>query len=404
MALFKRKAAPMPPPEERMTYEQLAKLAAASSSLVTYAGGSLTLDSALKSAAAWACITRLKSTITSLPVDVIRVQGDRRTVLPKAQHPAIVAQPSPSMSRRAWLGQAVHALTTSGFVAADVIDVDAQNRPVALETINTGRVSCPAGVWLVDGKPRQRWPFGDLWLITASHLMVDGSSVPLSPIVYGRESIATGLAAERYGADFFRAGGTPVAVLKPDPVGERTAEQAEAAKQAVVRATTNRGVLALSGWSLEPFSINPKDTQFVELLQFTLQDAARRWLVPPSMIFAAMTGQNVTYANVTDADLQYWKHGVQSWVVDLEDAWADMLPGNLVAKFNVDAVLRMDKRARTEEHKIRLETKTRTINEVRRLEDEDPFPDPIYDMPGIPDSAPDATAGDHTPPTDGGMA
>lgn len=402
MALFRRKAAA--PTEERMNLQQLAALAASASASTTYSGASVTLDSALKSAAAWACITRLKSTITSLPVDVVRVQADRRTTLPKAQHPQLIAQPSPLVSRRVFLGQQVHALTTAGFFAADILDVDSQGRPTALESINTSRVTCPAGTWLVDGRPRQRWPLGDLWLVTASHLAVDGSPMPMSPVHYGRESIATGMQAEKFGADFFRSGGSPVAVLSPDPQGERSKEQAEAAKQAVVRATQDRGVLALSGWKLDPFSINPKDTQFIELLQFTLQDASRRWLVPPSMIFASMTGQNVTYANVTDSDLQYWKHGVQSWVVDLEDAWSEALPGNLVAKFNVDAVLRMDKRARTEEHKLRLETKTRTINEVRRLEDEEPFPDPIYDLPGIPaDAAPDATTGDHTPPN-GGMA
>lgn len=402
MALFRRRATPPADITERANSLQLAALAAQSSSLTTYSGASVTLDSALKSSAAWACITRLKSTISSLPVDVIRVQNDRRTVLPKSAHPMIVAHPSQLVSRRNWIGQVVHSLTTAGFAAADVIDVDNQGRPLMLETVSSTRISTPNGVLHVDGKPRQRWPLGDLWMITASHLMVDGTAMPMSPIAYGRESIGLGLQAEKYGADFFRSGGVPVSVLSSDQ--DLSAEQAEAAKQAVQRATQNRGVLALgSGLKLEGFSVDPKDTQFLDLLQFTLLDASRRWLVPPSMIFATMTGQNVTYANVTDADLQYWKHGVSSWVLDLEDSWAEMLPGNLAAKFNVDAVLRMDTKTRNEVHKLRLETKTRTVNEVRRLEDEEPFDDPIYDEPGIPDMATDATPGDHPAPT-GGMA
>jgi len=387
MGLFSRKPAPPPPVEERSTIDAIAAIARNSSASYTYSGASVTLDSALRSAAAWACITRLKATVSGLPVDVVRVQGAKRTVLDKGSQPMIVRSPSGAVSRRAWIGQVVHALATSGNAYGDVLDVDSMGRPTMIETINSTRVSWTSGSPVVDGKTRTRWPNGDLWHIAASHLMVDGSPVAMSPVAYGRDSIATGLSAEKYGADFFRAGGVPVGVLSSDKAA--TAVQAQEAKEAVLRATENRGVLALgSGWKLDPYNIDPKDTQFLELLEFTVLDACRRWGVPPSMIYAAMTGQNVTYANVSDADLAYWKHSVSNWVVDLEDSWADMLPGSLVARFNVDAVLRMDKKARTEEHKLRLETKTRTVNEVRRLEDEEPFDNPVYDLPGIPDEVP----------------
>lgn len=393
MALFRKKRAEAL--EERATGLQLLG-AAQSSALTSWSGASLTLDTALRQAAAWACITRLKSTITGLPVDVIRSQENKRTQLPTSQHPSIIRSPSPLVSRRNWIGQVVHSLTTAGFAAADVVDVDSQGRPLMLETINSSRVKPINGRLTVDGKPRDRWPLGDLWFISASHLMVDGTGWPMSPIEYGKESIATGLQAEKFGADFFRSGGMPVSVLKPNPVREMSREQIADAKEATRRATENRGILALAGWDIEGFTINPKDTQFIELLEFTLLEASRRWLVPPSMIFATMSGQNLTYSNITSDDLQYLKHGVQAWVVDLEDSWAEMLPGSLVAKFNVDALLRMDKTARTEEHKLRLETKTRTVNEVRKLEDEEPFDDPAYDQPGIPGST--------TPPTGGQAA
>lgn len=387
MGLFSRKPAPPVEVERDMTIDAIAAMARNSSASYTFSGASVTLDSALKSAAAWACITRLKATVSGLPVDVMRVQGERRTVLDKASQPMLIRSPSGMVSRRAWIGQVVHSLATSGNAYGDVLDVDSMGRPTMIETVNSSRVSWGAGGPLVDGKSRTRWPQGDLWHIAASHLMVDGSPVAMSPVAYGRDSIATGLSAEKFGADFFRSGGVPVGVLTSDM--DVTREQAIEAKDAVLRATENRGVLALgAGWKLDPYTINPKDTQFLELLEHTVLDACRRWGVPPSMIYAVMSGQNVTYANVSDADLAYWKHSVTNWVVDLEDSWAEMLPGSLVAKFNVDAVLRMDKKARTEEHKLRLETKTRTVNEVRRLEDEEPFDDPIYDQPGIPGVAP----------------
>jgi len=395
MGLFRKKQPEAVPEERAMSWAQVAAMAKASSASYGYGEGGVSLDGALKSAAAWACITRLKATISSLPVDVVRAQGDRRFVLPKASQPMLIRTPSGVVTRRQWIGQVVHGLTTAGNAYGDVIDVDGQGRPLMIETINTGRVKWLDGAPYVDGSKRSLWPLGDLWHLAASHLMVDGSGVALSPVEYGSQSIATGLRAERYGSDFFSSGGVPVSVLKSATQATKT--QADEAKQAVLDATKHRGVLALGGgWDLTPFSIDPKDTQFLELLQYTVLDASRRWLVPPSMIFATMTGASLTYQNISDADLQYWKHGVSSWTLDLEDAWAEMIPGQLEAKFRVDAILRMDKAARTAEHKVRLETKTRTINEVRRLEDEEPFDDPIYDEPGIPGgaapSAPDPTS------------
>lgn len=399
MAWFRRGKTPAPAAhEERATIDAIAAMARNSSASYSWSGASVTLDSALKSAAAWACITRLKSTATSLPVDVIRASPGKRVVLPKSSQPELIRTPSGLVSRRAWIGQVVHSLTTSGNAYGDVVRADGAGRPLQIEIINSSRVRMTGNEFLVDGRPRTRWPEGDLWHVAASHLMVDGSPVAMSPVDYGRESIATGMSAERYGANFFKAGGVPVSVLTPSGANvSPTQEQAEQAKQAVIRATENRGVLALGGWDLTPFNINPKDTQFLELLEFTVLDACRRWMVPPGMIYAAMSGQNVTYANVSDADLAYLKHSVASWLVDLEDSWAEMLPGNLTAKFEVDAVLRMDVKSRTDVHKTRLEMKTRTINEVRRLEDEDPFDDPIYDEPGIPADGLDPVPADPMP-------
>ena len=349
-----------------LTIDALAAIARNSSASYSWSGTSVTMDSALKSAAAWACVTRLKSTATNLPVDVIRSTGGRRTVVEKASHPDLIRSPSAIVKRRAWIGQVVHSLTTAGNAYGDVISIDTMGRPTGIETIDTSRVRFTGGQFLVDGKPRVRWPEGDLWHVAASHLMVPGSPVALSPVEYGRDAIGTGMAAEKYGASFFRSGGMPVGVLST--AQNITPEQAKTAKDAVLKATENRGVLALgAGWKLDPYNVNPKDTQFLELLEFTVLDACRRWLVPPSMIFASMSGQNITYSNLTSDDLAYLKHGVATWLVDLEDSWAEMLPGNLGAKFNVDAILRMDVKSRTEVHKIRLETKTRSVNEVRRL-------------------------------------
>jgi len=106
--------------------------------------------------------------------------------------------------------------------------------------------------------------------------------------------------------------------------------------------------------------------------------------VPPSMVYAAISGQNVTYANASQADLAYLKYSITGWLVDLEDAWSDLIALPHTVKFNVDALLRMDAMGRAQLRAVRLANKEMTINEGRAQEDEAPFPDPIFDAPGIP--------------------
>jgi HK97 family phage portal protein len=131
-------------------------------------------------------------------------------------------------------------------------------------------------------------------------------------------------------------------------------------------------------------SSDPNETQFIDLMRFEVEQVCRFWGVPPSMVYAAVSGQNVTYSNVTDADLAFLKHSLDGYLVRIENALTQLLPKPQVVRANRDAVLRSDARARHEIYDIRLKNRTVTVNEVRKLEDEPPFPEPEFDDPGIP--------------------
>jgi HK97 family phage portal protein len=211
-------------------------------------------------------------------------------------------------------------------------------------------------------------------------------------------AIGTSIAAEDFGARFFVDGAHPTAAVYSEQ--ELTQEQAQSIKDsflAAIRGTREPAVFG-SGLKIEKLSVDPKDSQFIDLLRFEVEQACRFWGVPPSMVYAAISGQNVTYANVTQADFSFMKHSVDNWLVDIEDAWSALIPAPQVVKFNTSAFLRMDELGRWEIHNIRLNNKTTTVNAVKVLEDEEPFPDPEYDQPGIPGMNPSVTA--PTPPPD----
>jgi hypothetical protein len=139
-----------------------------------------------------------------------------------------------------------------------------------------------------------------------------------------------------------------------------------------------------SGLRHERVQVSPQDSQFIELMQFEAVQASRRYGVPPRMIYAAISGQDLTYQNVGQADMEFLKHSVQTWMVDLEDAWSELIAVPHSVAFDVEGLLALDPMALAEVHSKQLANRTITVNETRIAVGRQPYNDPLYDEPGIP--------------------
>jgi HK97 family phage portal protein len=365
-----------------------------------FANGEVGAGDALRSVAHWACHRVLCTSMAGLPVFQILESGTQHMRVEPAQ---IVRRPSSSVSQSGFVYQVMSSWLECGNVYGDIVAYDPAGRPTQIETIDPHQVSwvIRRNQWvpMVSGVEREVWPKGDLWHVPA--FLRAGSPVGLSPTEYASQSIRTAVHAEKFGGDFFAQGAHPTAIIKSRTALNET--QADQIKASVRRLIGSREP-AVFGADLDwqNVQVNPADSQFLDLLRFEVEQAARTYGVPPSMIYGAVSGQSVTYANASQDDLSFLKHSLRWWVNLLQEAWSEFLPPMQYVKFNVDAMLQMTARERTEIHKMRLETKTRTVNEVRALEDEQPFDDPMYDEPGIPEHVmPDAqdlaVAGDDRP-------
>jgi HK97 family phage portal protein len=140
--------------------------------------------------------------------------------------------------------------------------------------------------------------------------------------------------------------------------------------------------------------VSPTDSQFIDTQRFETEQIARFFGVPPTMIYGAVSGQAVTYSNVTQDDLAFLKHSLKSWVEDLEDGWSALLPSPQRVRLNADDFLRMDAVTRHKDQQVRLGNMATTVNEIRAEEDKDPFVEldddgsNIFDKPGMPGGAP----------------
>lgn len=393
MSLFARRR-PSEQPEERAL---IMPTGPSWPAVNTYAGKSVGFDSAMRSAAAAACQRVLVASIVSLPVDVVRVQRNKRTRVEGADVPQIIRQPSQAVSPRTWRAQVVRSLVGAGNAYAWVRDIDGQGQPTRMDTIHPDCVHWVSNANelypMVSGQRADLTPGGNLWHLPVSFLVPPGQPYALSPVDMARESIATSLAAEEFGSRFFGDGGLPIGWYEvPQVLNGEQAQQLKDMHKRMIAGRRDPGVVS-GGVKFNPSTIKPDETQFVDLMQFEVLQACRFWGVPPAMVFAAVSGQNVTYANVTDADLFFLKHSLSHWLTDFESALSSMIVAPQVVKFNVDAILRMDTLKRYQVHEIALRNKLTSVNRVLALEDQDPWPGDEYNQPGVPGG---------TDPPDGG--
>ncbi|MGY6501637.1 MAG: phage portal protein [Acidimicrobiales bacterium] len=361
----------------------------------TTSGQHVTPDNAMRAAAVAACVRVLVTTAASLPVDAILRQGSIRRELDPA--PRLVAAPATTVRRRTWVAQLVRSLVTHGNAYALASEqLDPVGYPIAVETLDPTTISWSHGtnrrlVPHVDGVAHDVWPLGRVVHIGASAFARPGTPVSDSPVVLARQAIGVGLAAEEFGARFFGDGGHPTEYVTSE--SDLNPEQAAKIKASIMNARRgNREPAVLGkGLTLTHNHIKPDDSQFIDLMRFEVEQACRFFGVPPSMVYAAVSGQNVTYANVSQADLQYLKHGAGIWLADLEDVWSTLVPVGTEVKFRAEALLRLDASARHELYSQRLADKTISINKIHELEDEDPVDDPEFDLPGIPGGQPPAS-------------
>lgn len=355
---------------------------------------------ALTHDAVWACIDTLASSISSTPLDAVRESGSSR--LPVSPQPQIVVSPSALVEADAWRYQLAHSMLYDGNAFGQIVAVDAMARPTHIELLDPDIVTerkVVNGVKQakVNGTVMQCYPHGDLWHVPGKMLRA-GSPFALSPVVYANKAIQAGLQAQEFGLRFFTDGGHPASLLYvADEIDDAQAKQIKASFKAATSGSREPAVFG-AGIKYEKVSVDPKDSQFIELQQLVNEKVCRFFRVPPTMVYAAISGQAVTYANVSQDDLSYLKHSVDPYFVRIETAMSALLSRPVVTKFNRKAFLRTDAEARHAVYDKRLRNRTTTINEVRALEDEPPFDDPIYDLPGIPG---DPAGDDPTAPQEG---
>ncbi|MFG2002303.1 phage portal protein [Spirillospora sp. NPDC048911] len=354
------------------------ELLAAQRALRTQSGVAVTRDTALRHSAVWACLRLRADLVSTMPVDVYRRVNGIQVQVPTP--PVLVTPGGETVGIQEWLYSTQVDLDRAGNAfgliteRSGVVGPDGRGLPGRIELLSLGDVAVRAKgaqitKYVVAGKEHDPW---DVW--HEKQFTVAGLPMGLSPVAYAAWSIEESLNAQKFAREWFGGGAVPLAELKNTA---KTINKAEAkiAKDNF-RAAVQTGDLFVHGvdWEYKPIQAVAQQSAFIEAREFGLTDIARFFGCPADMIDAAVSTGSITYASITQRNLQFLIMNLGPAVSRRETALSrGLTPGPRYVKLNRSALLAMDPEARARTIQTRIASRTLAPSEARALEDLPPF-------------------------------
>jgi HK97 family phage portal protein len=195
----------------------------------------------------------------------------------------------------------------------------------------------------------------------------------LSPIAWARNSVALAKAAERHGGKFFAnsaqaSGGYKTAAKLNDDQYNRLRD----ALDSMTGEGAHRGLILEGGLEWFQTTMTAADAQFLETRKFQRGDICAIFRVPPHMVADL---EKATFSNIEHQALEFVQHTLMPYLTRIEQRLAKSLLKDDMSryfKFNANALLRGDMKARAEFYSKQLQNGAMSPNEIRDLEDMNP--------------------------------
>jgi HK97 family phage portal protein len=333
---------------------------------------SVTNETALRHSAVWACLRLRSNLISTMPVDLYRKVGGVQVEVPKP--PVLINPGGERVGIQEWLYSSQFDLDRAGNAIGLITARDGLGFPARIELQAIGDVTVRAK----DGKVRYRIggvEYGEAEVWHEKQYTVSGLPVGLSPVAYAAWSIGEYLSIQEFALDWFGNGGVPMAQLKN--TGKVLDQRdIQIAKDRFKAATQSRDLFVTGAdWEYNLIQAEAAGSSWLEAKSFGIGDIARFFDCPGDLIDAIVTGGNITYANITQRNLQFLIMHLGPAVIRRENALSSLTSRPRFVKLNTDALLRMDPQTRAAMFKTRIESRTLTPNEARELEDLPPLTD-----------------------------
>lgn len=342
-----------------------------------------TQDTALRNSVWWACLMLRADVISSFPLDVFRpAAGGLGTPINKPG--PFFSTPAPGVDRMEYLFGTSVDLDRYGNSIDIITGRNSYGKITEIQPVTMGSTVRA----VVRDSRVLKWRIGndeydpsEIW--HQKQYTVKGQPLGLPTLAYAAYTMGLYDSAQRFALDWFGMGASPRGVLKSNKQDNVSATVRQAAKDQFKAATMN-GDIFVTGkeWDWTPAAADAMSPNFLSQQAESSRDVCRFLGVPASMVDVEISTGNITYANVTQANLQWLITKIGPATQRMERSWtANTTPGPWYVKFNTDALLRMDPQTRSTVLLAQLAAKAKTPTEVRALDNLPPYtPEQIAEL------------------------
>lgn len=328
---------------------------------------------AMQHSAVWSCVKVLSETIAALPLHVYEKTGASRFV--NNNHPVdflLANEPNRWMTSFTFRETMQTQLCLHGNGYA-YIERNGGNQPIALHWLKKDDVDVVTYKNDIHYRVRNRGIVQIEDMIHIPALTLDGI-IGLSPIAAARENIQLGLATQKFGYNFFKNGANLNGYITvPEVLTDEAYERLKSSWDSRYTGNNKNSQTAIleQGSKYERMGIPPEDAQFLQTRKFQINEIARIFRVPPHMIGDL---EKATFSNIEHQAIEFVTHTITPWLVRWEQElnrklFAQHERGKMYVKFNTNALLRGDAKARGDFYARLFNVGAISQNDIRSLED-----------------------------------
>lgn len=350
------------------------------------AGVTVDSESAIRMSTVYSCVRLLADTVSSLPVSAYVRRGRERLTYTSVygDQPQWVTRPNPETTRLEFYEQIVTSFKLEGnaYILTMRDNLGDVQELYVLDPIGV-RIERPkAGEPLIyyvkirDTQGVYEERLTDKELLHIPDFRLPGQRYGLSPITACRTTLGAAMAADVYAASYFGNAANPGGVIEVP--GELTEEQAADIGRDWNLTHTGPyragkiGILS-GGASFQPLQINAQDAQLLDTRRFSVEEIARIFRVPLSLLGHPVAGA-MSFASVEAQNLSFVQHSLRPILERIEQSLSTLLPEpDGFIRFNLDALLRGTTIERYDAYTKGLREGFLSLNDVHAYEDMAPI-------------------------------
>ena len=367
---------------------------------MSHAGVKVGVPQAAQLSAVYGSWRIISEAISTLPRDLVlkNASGVPDTVNPR---PTWLDKPSKHELWSEFLGQVVLSMLQDGnaYVLLDWGSLEGLSAMTVLspdscvrETRETVKVTSNAGV--VTLLPEFLAESGSsLEVMHIRGMTAPGSLAGMSPVAACAETLGVSLAAQRYGASFFKNDATPGGVIEIPPEVKLSDTGRAATREAwsdlfAGPDRAKRVAVLTEGAKYRALQIAPGEAQFLEQRRFTVAEVARIYGVPPHLL-QDNTGTSGWGTAMAEQNTQFVVHSLRPYLERIEARFTELAKRagyglNACLIINEEALLRGATAERWGVLRANVAAGVITADEARRAEGMAPLPDELGAVPWIP--------------------